>query len=86
MAQTWYVYMLRCKDGSLYTGITTDLKRRVSEHNSASGGAKYTLVRQPVALVYHEVAASRSLALQREYALKQLSKSAKERLTTTRQS
>ena len=76
----WYVYMLRCADGSLYTGVTTDLDRRVKEHNHglASRGAKYTRVRQPVSLVYSEALASRSLACKREWEIKQLRKTEKE--------
>lgn len=77
----WYVYFLRCKDNSLYAGITTDLNRRVDEHNqNNSKGAKYTRVRRPVVLVYHESATSRSYASQREHQLKKLSKKAKEQL------
>lgn len=51
----WTVYMVRCKDGSLYTGITTDLHRRLQEHNSSKKGAKYTRSRRPVSLVYTRV-------------------------------
>jgi len=77
----WFVYMVRCVDNSLYTGITTDLKRRVAEHNSTGHlAAKYTRTRQPVKLVYCEQQASRSTASKREYALKRLSKKAKEAL------
>ncbi len=69
----WYVYMLRCSDNSLYTGITTDTARRVREHNSGSKGARYTRARRPVQLVYQEVAASRSAAAKRECQLKKMS-------------
>jgi putative endonuclease len=69
----WWVYMLRCADGSLYTGVTTDPARRVAEHNGQGGlGARYTRSRRPVALVYVEAAASRSAATRREAAIKRL--------------
>jgi len=74
----WFVYMLRCSDNSLYTGVTTDVKRRLKEHNEEKAGAKYTRVRRPVSLVYEEAVESRSAACQREYQLKQLKKSDKE--------
>ena len=80
----WFVYILRCADDSLYTGITTDLKRRVAEHNSgASAGARYTRARRPVTLVYHERQSSRSAAGQRECLLRTLSKADKERLVSS---
>jgi len=74
----WVVYMLRCADGSLYTGITTDLTRRLREHNGTGAGARYTRARRPVQLVHAENAANRSSACQREYQLKQLSRTEKE--------
>ena len=71
----WYVYMVRCADKSLYTGITTSLERRVKQHNGElAGGAKYTKPRRPVVLVWQEVHTSRSGAAKREYAVKQLSR------------
>ncbi len=74
MSDCWFVYIVRCADRSLYTGITKDLERRVGEHNGHGGnGAKYTLPRRPVALVHHEIFPSRSLAMQREQAIKRLS-------------
>ncbi|APX97630.1 GIY-YIG nuclease family protein [Natronorubrum daqingense] len=73
------VYVLECADGSLYTGYTTDLERRVAEHDNGEG-AKYTRGRTPVELRYHERYASRSAAMSREYEIKQLSRSRKERL------
>ncbi len=76
----WTVYMLLCSDNSLYTGITTDLVRRVEEHNSKKSISKYTRARQPVKLVYEEKAESRSIASQREYQLKKLSRKQKEAL------
>lgn len=81
MSNSWYVYLLRCSDCSLYTGITTDITRRLKEHNHSNKlGAKYTRVRRPVSLVYKEEHASRSAASKREYQLKQLTKQQKERL------
>lgn len=67
-----YVYMVECADGSFYTGYTTDVERRVAEHN-AGNGAAYTQPRTPVTLVYTEAFESRSAAMQREYEIKQLS-------------
>lgn len=69
----WYVYMLRCGDGSLYTGSTTDVARRLREHQSGTG-AKYTRSRPPVTLAYTEKAPDRSAALRREAAIKKLSR------------
>lgn len=68
-----YVYMLRCKDGSLYTGWTDDLQHRLQMHNQGKG-AKYTKGRGPLELVYSEEVADRSSALKREYAIKRLSR------------
>ncbi len=73
----WKVYMLRCSDDTLYTGITTDLKRRVDEHNGSKVGAKYTKLRQPVELVYYENRDDRVDASKREYEIKQLSRKEK---------
>lgn len=67
--------MLRCADGSLYTGVTRDTRRRVEEHNSnRSLAAKYTRSRRPVVLVYQEPAATRSAACRREYRIKQMTR------------
>lgn len=76
----YFVYMVQCKDGSLYTGITTDVERRVTEHNSVDKGARYTRARQPVTVVYSEAVKDRSTATKREYDIKQLSRSEKEQL------
>ncbi|TYL39713.1 endonuclease [Natronococcus pandeyae] len=73
------VYVLKCADGSLYTGYTTDLERRVAEHD-AGDGAKYTRGRTPVELCYHEGYESKSAAMSREYEIKQLTRTQKERL------
>ena len=61
---------MRCTDNTLYTGIATDLKRRVKEHNTSEKGAKYTRARRPVSLVYHEEYKTRSDASKREYYIK----------------
>jgi putative endonuclease len=74
-----HVYVLECADGTLYTGYTTNVERRVAEHE-AGEGAKYTRGRTPVELVHVETFASRSAAQSREYAIKQLSRGEKERL------
>jgi putative endonuclease len=76
----WFVYMVRCRDGSLYTGITTDLDRRVAAH-SAGKGARYTRSRRPVTLVYSRRARDKSSALRTEHRLKQLSRAEKLALT-----
>jgi len=68
----WVVYIVRCRDNSLYTGITKDLHKRILEHNSGPKGARYTRSRRPVALVYSEQAASRSVATTRENYIKNL--------------
>jgi putative endonuclease len=75
----WYVYILKCNDGTLYTGITNNLDKRVSSHNKGTG-AKYTKTRLPVEVVYHEEATDRSEASKREYQIKKLSRLAKENL------
>ena len=71
-----HVYILKCADGTLYTGYAKDLKKRLSEHNGKSKieGAKYTRSRRPVKMLYSEAFKSRSDAQQREYAIKQLSR------------
>lgn len=76
----WYTYMVRCRDNTFYTGITTDLARRVTEHNQTPRGARYTATRRPVALVYHEFHPSRSAAAVREYRIRRLPVAAKEKL------
>ncbi len=73
----YFVYILKCADETLYTGITTDIKRRVEEHNSSEKGAKYTKLRRPVDLVYSEESENRSTASKREYAIKKLSRAQK---------
>lgn len=78
-AETWTLYLLRCRDGSLYAGITVDPERRLAQHQSGLA-SRYTRGRRPVRMVYRESCASRSAALRREYAVKALSRRAKERL------
>lgn len=77
----WAVYMVRCADGSLYTGISVEVTRRVAEHNSSDQlGARYTRTRRPVELVYCEPASSRSAASRREREIKRLPRPKKEAL------
>ena len=77
----WYVYILKCADNSLYTGITTDVERRIDEHNHNNKlAAKYTRVRRPVKVVYQEKLNSRSLAARREVEIKKLKRGNKEAL------
>lgn len=74
----WYVYIVRCADGTLYTGVTTDLVRRVRQHNGEiRGGAKYTSTRRPVVLVGAERHPDRSSAQKREYRIKRMSRKRK---------
>ncbi|MFV2003946.1 MAG: GIY-YIG nuclease family protein [Gammaproteobacteria bacterium] len=80
-SEPWFVYILRCADNSLYTGVTLDVNKRLDQHNGVDKkGAKYTQARRPVELVYQETSSSRSDACKREYAIKSLSKSEKESL------
>ena len=81
----WFVYILRCGDGTLYTGMTDDVARRVDVHNSGKG-AKYTRGRLPVEAVYTEECESYSAALKREYAVKRLSRSEKLELIAHKES
>jgi putative endonuclease len=74
-----HVYILECADGTYYTGYTTDVKRRVEEHNAGTG-AKYTRGRTPVEVIHTETYDNQSAAMQREYAIKQLRRPAKEEL------
>lgn len=83
-AKPWFVYILRCADNSLYTGVALDIDKRLDEHNGiVKNGAKYTQARRPVTLVYQEASASRSTAYKREYAIKSLKKHEKESLIKT---
>ena len=77
----WWVYLVQCNDQSLYVCITTDLQRRLQEHNGMTpGGARYTRSRRPVRLVWSEPSDSRSAAAQREAAIRKLSRKQKEQL------
>lgn len=78
--QDWFVYILQCSDQTLYTGVTTDPRRRVEEHNSGNKGARYTAARRPVKLVYCEQLDSRSSAQQREHQIKSLTRTQKQQL------
>ena len=77
---SYYVYIVRCSDNSLYTGITTDINRRIREHNETKKGAKYTKSRRPVSLVYSALIGDRSSAQKEEYRIKKLSKIKKQEL------
>lgn len=78
VVKRWYVYIVRCADGTLYTGVAIDIARRIAQHNGVqANGARYTRSRRPVRLVYQEKAPNRSAACKREYAIKQLTRSAK---------
>lgn len=80
----WYVYMLRCGDGSLYTGYTDNVERRLAVHQSGKG-AKYTRSRLPVTLVYREELPDKSAALRREAAIKRLPRARKLALLQTKE-
>ncbi|SFG65854.1 putative endonuclease [Desulfotomaculum arcticum] len=74
--KTFYVYVLICSDGTLYTGYTTSIEDRLKKHNLGLA-SKYTRTRLPVKLVYYETTASKSLAMQREYVIKRMSRTEK---------
>jgi len=76
---TWFVYILRCADGSLYTGITLELTRRLEQHNAGTA-SRYTRSRLPVSIEYHETQATRSSALKRELEIKAMTRKVKEAL------
>jgi len=73
----YHLYILRCADDTLYTGIARDLKKRIQEHNTSPKGAKYTKSRRPVTLIYHERYHDRSSASKREYEIKKMSRQSK---------
>ncbi len=77
MTTPWHVYLLRCADGTLYTGVTTDIARRLEEHNQSPLGAKYTRARRPVKLVYSANFPTRSEASKEECRIKGLSRAGK---------
>ncbi len=78
-ARAWFVYLLRCADGTYYTGSTTDVAARAAAHN-AGRGARYTSGRRPVEVVYQEWCGSKSAAFRREHALKRLTRAGKDAL------
>jgi putative endonuclease len=83
LSTTWFVYLLRCADQSLYCGITTNLEKRLKQHNGdLVGGAKYTKARLPCTLVYFETAFNRSDASKREAVIKKMTKKNKEALVS----
>ena len=73
MSREWLVYVLRCRDGSLYTGITNDLERRLASHRAGTGSA-YVRARLPIRVVFREPQPDRSMALRREAAIKKLTR------------
>ena len=77
----WFVYILESADGTLYTGMTNDIERRLEQHNAGTA-ARYTRARTPVKLVHQEESENRSTALKREYAIKQLTRKQKDQLIT----
>lgn len=76
----YYLYILECADLTFYTGITTDLTRRIKEHNNSTLGAKYTAARRPVKLLYSEEFENRSVASSREHEVKSMTRMEKEKL------
>ena len=76
---TYYTYVVKCSDGSLYTGYTNDLEKRISVHNEGKG-ARYTRSRRPVELVYYEEYPTKEEAMSREWHIKQLTKAEKEKI------
>ncbi len=85
MKQKYFVYIVKCADGTLYTGCTTDVKARVNAHNLGRG-AKYTAARRPVKLVYSEKHRDKSSAMQREWEIKRMSRAGKESIIRGRRS
>ncbi len=83
MTSLWTVYLVRCRDGSLYTGITTDIDRRLAAHNAGTA-SRYTRTRLPVKLAHQEPAGTRSAALRREAAIKRMSRQSKLELVSGR--
>jgi UV DNA damage endonuclease len=81
-SETWFVYLLRCADSTLYTGITKDVSRRCEQHNAGTA-SRYTRSRLPVSVAYQETQATRSLALKREAAIKAMSRPGKQALIRT---
>ena len=84
IAKPWYLYVVRCSDDTLYTGVTTDISRRVHEHNTTSKGAKYTRTWRPVELVYWIDFDNRSSAQKAEYKFKKLTRKQKDEVINER--
>ncbi len=80
---SYFVYILECSDKTLYTGIATDVARRLDEHNNSDKGAKYTKIRRPLKLVYSEESENRSSASKREYEIKKLTRKKKLELVSS---
>lgn len=80
----YFVYILKCRDSTLYTGYTNDLENRVKIHNTGKAGAKYTKARRPVVLVYSEAFKSKSKALKREWEIKKMKREEKDILIPSR--
>ncbi len=80
---SYFVYILECSDKTLYTGIATDVARRLDEHNNSDKGAKYTKIRRPLKLVYSEESENRSSASKREYEIKKLTREKKLELVSS---
>ena len=76
----WYVYIVECKDKTYYTGVTNDLKKRISDHNSSTLGAKYTRARRPVKLVYSKRKRNKSYAMREEAVIKKMKRREKAKL------
>ena len=82
--RSWFVYIVRCADGTLYTGVAADLERRLRQHNGElKGGARYTMGRRPVQLLWSETSPDRGAAQRRESAIKKLERSEKSALIAT---
>ncbi|MBX2866646.1 GIY-YIG nuclease family protein [Candidatus Kaiserbacteria bacterium] len=79
----YYVYILKCSDGTYYTGITNDLDKRVEAHNTSPQGAKYTRTRRPVRLMYSESCTDKGEALRREYEIRKCSRTQKVNIIAT---
>lgn len=80
MNKDWYIYVLECSDGSLYCGVSTDVDRRLHEHNNTKRGAKYTKTRRPVKVVFSFLCSNKKEAYQLEYKFKKLKRNKKEKI------